>query len=69
MTVSRISTHVVIRRTDPVETRVRLGQLRDLASLLDSEATWPVRSLQVLESVDGDSRGTGGELQQAGLRR
>lgn len=44
-----------------------LGQLALLAGLLDREAAGPVGPLQVLEAVDGDARGAGRELQEAGF--
>jgi hypothetical protein len=54
--------------TYTVETRMTLWQLRDFSGLFDRESTRAVRALQVLEAVDGDTRGTGRELQQSGLR-
>lgn len=54
---------LVSRKIDSVETGVRLWQLVDLASLFNGEPSWSIGSLQVLESVDWDSRGTSGELQ------
>ena len=46
---------------------MRLGQLLRLASLLNRKPSRPVAALQVLEAVDGDTRGTCGELQQTRL--
>ena len=46
---------------------VRLGKLIRLAGLLNRKSPGPVRTLQILEAVDGDTRGTGGELQQTRL--
>lgn len=44
---------------------MRLGQLRLLTGLLDREAAGAVGALQVLEAVDGDTRGTRSELEEA----
>lgn len=46
---------------------MRLGELGFLAGLLDGEAAGAVGALQVLETVDGDARGAGGELEEAGF--
>jgi hypothetical protein len=58
---------LVRRQIQTVEARMRLGELRLLAGLLDREATGSVGSLEILETVDGDTRSTGGELQEAGF--
>ena len=55
------------RQIQPVETSMRLRQLSLLSGLLNREASRPIRALQVLETVDGDTRSTGGELQQPRL--
>jgi hypothetical protein len=46
---------------------VRFGQLVGLARLLNREAPGPVATLQILESVDGDTRCARSELQQTRL--
>lgn len=51
----------------PVEARMTLGELSRLARLLEREASWSVRTLQVLEAVDGDPRRAGDELEQTTL--
>lgn len=43
---------------------MRLGELGVLAGFLDCEAAGSVGTLQILEAVDGDTRGTGGELEE-----
>jgi hypothetical protein len=58
---------LVRRQIQTVEARMRLGELRLFAGLLDSEATGSVGTLEILETVDGDTRGTCGELQEAGF--
>lgn len=60
---------LIRREIDPVEACVRLGQLADLASLLDSKPPWSVRALKVLEAVDRDTRRAGRELKKPGLER
>lgn len=44
-----------------------LGQLPSLASLLDGKPPRPIRTLQILEPVDGNSRSASRELQQSAL--
>jgi hypothetical protein len=44
-----------------------LRQLTRVPALLNRKPAGPVRSLQVLESVDGDPTRAGNELQQARL--
>ena len=44
-----------------------LWQLSDLSSFLDGKSSGAVRALQILEAVDGNAAGAGGELQQARL--
>jgi hypothetical protein len=46
---------------------VRLGELSLLAGLFDSEATRAVGTLQILETVDGNTRSTGSELEKTRL--
>jgi len=58
---------LVGRQIQAVEARMRLGELRFFARLLDREATGSVGTLEILETVDGDTRSTGGELQEAGF--
>ena len=58
---------LVRRQIQTVEARVRLGELRLFARLFDREATGSVGTLKIFEPVDGDTRGTSGELQEAGL--
>ena len=58
---------LVRRQVQTVEARMRLGELGFFAGLLDREATGSVGSLKILETVDGDTRSTGGELQEAGF--
>lgn len=55
------------RKTHPVETSMTLGQLRRIPSLLNRKPTRSIRSLEVLEPVDGDPRRSRGELQQTGF--
>lgn len=58
---------LVRREVESVEASVRLGQLALLAGLLDREATRAIGTLEVLEAVDGDTRGSCGELEQTGF--
>lgn len=58
---------LVRRQIQTVEARVRLGELRLFARLFDREATGSVGTLKIFEPVDGDTRGTSGELQEARL--
>ena len=58
---------LVGRQIYAVEASVRLRQLARVARLLDREATRTVGALQVLESVDGNTRRARGELQQTRL--
>ena len=58
----------IFQLTDTVETRVTLGQLSNLSSLFDRESPRSIRSLQILEPVDRDTRCSGGELQQTRLQ-
>ena len=44
-----------------------LGQLGNLARLLNRKATRAIRALQVLEAVDGDAAGAGCKLEQTAL--
>jgi hypothetical protein len=46
---------------------MRLWQLIRLARLFNRKPSRPIATLQVLEAVDGDTRGTRGKLQQAGF--
>ena len=58
---------LVRRQIQTVEARMRLGQLRLFAGLLDREATGSIGTLEIFETVDGDTRSTSGELQEARL--
>jgi hypothetical protein len=58
---------LVRRQIQAVEARMRLGELRLFARLLDREATGSVGTLEIFETVDGDTRSTSGELQEARL--
>lgn len=58
---------LVRRQVDPVEARVTLGQLADLARLLDRKAPRAIRPLEVLEAVDRNARRAGRELEEARL--
>jgi hypothetical protein len=58
---------LVRRQIQTIEARMRLGELRLFAGLLDREATGSVGTLEIFEAVDGDTRSTSGELQEAGL--
>jgi hypothetical protein len=42
-----------------------LGQRIDLSSFLNCKASWPVRTLQIFESVDRNSAGARGKLKQS----
>ena len=53
----------MMRLTYAIETGVRFGQLGNLPSLLNREAPWPIRTLQILETVHRNAGSTGGELQ------
>ena len=44
---------------------MRLRQLSRLTSLLDGEPSGPIATLQILESVNRDTRSTRGKLQQS----
>jgi hypothetical protein len=57
----------VRREIDPIEACVALGQLARVTCLLDREPPRAVRTLEVLEAVDRDTRRACRELQQAGL--
>lgn len=43
---------------------MRLGQLIRFTSLFNRKSSWPITTLQILEAVDGNTRGTGSELKQ-----
>lgn len=55
-------------RTYTVETCVTLWQLRDFSGLFNGKSSRPIGSLEIFEAVDGNTRSTGCELQQSGLR-
>jgi hypothetical protein len=65
--VSKSSISFHSQETHPVEAGMALWQLRWIARLLDGKPTRPVRALEVLEPVDGDTRSAGRELEQARL--
>jgi hypothetical protein len=46
---------------------MRLGQRIRIARLLDGKPSGTIGALQVLETVDGDTGGTSGELEKTGL--
>lgn len=46
---------------------MRLGQCRWITRLLNGKPSWPVGPLQILKTIDRNSRGTSGELKQSGL--
>lgn len=50
---------------DPIEASMAPRQLRRIARLVDRESPRSIRALQILEPVDGYSRGARHELQQA----
>lgn len=58
---------LVRRQIQTVEAGVRLRQSHRVTRLLDGEPSGAIRTLQILEAVDGDTRGTRGELQQTRL--
>lgn len=41
---------------------MRLGQLCDLARLLNRKSPGAITALKILETVDGNTRGTGSKL-------
>jgi hypothetical protein len=46
---------LVRRQIQTVEARMRLGELRLFSGLLDREATGSVGTLEIFETVDGDT--------------
>lgn len=56
---------LVRRQIQPIKARVRSGQPRVFAHLLDAEALWPVGAHQLGEAADRHATRSGDELQQA----
>jgi len=58
---------LVWRQVQSVETSVRLGQLVLLSRLFNRESSRPIWTLEILETVDRNSRGASSELQKPRL--
>ena len=54
-----------VETTHSIKARMALRQLTRVPALLNREPAGPIRSLQILEPVDGDPTRAGDELQQA----